>query len=110
MNRFINYLKRLFERLFYNNEVKELTDNSEKVNDTENGNNSFIDEIKEQSFGEEQMKKEVLANKLLSNEIDSYDLSDEEANEMIEYFKEDIDKKQREIEKVKQNIIKQKRG
>lgn len=49
--------------------------------------------------------KEKTASKLAKGEITSDDLTDEEVDEMIEYFEKDIESKNREIERIKTHII-----
>lgn len=53
--------------------------------------------------------KIALAYKLKNNEIDVLSLSEEETEEMIEYFDEYIENKQKELKKIKANIEKMKK-
>jgi len=53
-------------------------------------------------------EKENLAKKLRTGEIDVYDLSDEEVDYMIEYFNKSIESKDKELEKIKANILRMK--
>ena len=52
--------------------------------------------------------KEKLAKKLKTGEIDVYDLSDEEVDEMLEHFEKSIESKDKELEKIKLNILRMK--
>ena len=64
---------------------------------------SYKEEIKEQN------RKEIIAAKLLNGDIDSYDLSNEEVNEMTEYFMNDIEKQNKELQRIKERIIQMKK-
>lgn len=65
---------------------------------------------KNEIFKEEiNTKKYMLAEKLKREEIDCDDLNDEEIDEMIEFFSNDIKEKDREIEKIKEEILEIKR-
>lgn len=64
---------------------------------------SYKEEIKEQN------RKESIATKLLNGDIDSYDLSNEEVNEMTEYFMNDIEKQNKELQRIKEHIIQMKK-
>ena len=65
-----------------------------------------IREVKqEKSLFEEENKKRNLAEKLLSEEIEVTDLTDDEVEDMTVYFKKDIEEVDRELEKVKANIL-----
>ena len=86
-----NFFKKIFKRK-KNNEAIEITDNTPKNTMT----------LREK-IGEYSRKKE-LAEKLLNNEIDVYDLTDEEVEEMTEYFVKDIEQLDTEINRVKIHI------
>ena len=47
--------------------------------------------------------------KLKNGDIDSYDLSNEEVNEMTEYFMNDIEKQNKELQRIKEHIIQMKK-
>ena len=70
----------------------------------DNNKESFINRI---SYREELNKKQRtdnLANKLLIGEIGPTDLNDNEVDEMIEYFTQDIKEKNKRIEDLKKQI------
>lgn len=63
-----------------------------------------------ESFKEKiNINKNILAEKLRSGEIDCDDLNNEEIDEMIKFFNNDIKEKDKEIEKIKEEIIEIKR-
>ena len=59
----------------------------------------------EKSLFEEENKKRNLAEQLLNEKIEITDLTDDEVEDMTEYFKNDIEEVDRELEKVKANIL-----
>lgn len=55
------------------------------------------------------INKHILAEKLKSGELECDDLNYEEIDEMIKFFSDDIKEKDREIEKIKEEILEIKR-
>lgn len=55
-------------------------------------NNKFQESISVKKEIDEQNKKEKLALNLINADVDVNDLTDEEVDEMIEWFKQDIEK------------------
>jgi len=60
---------------------------------------------KEESLFQKEIRQRDLAKKLMNKEIDIIELTDEEAEEMTEYFEKDNIALDREIERVKNNIL-----
>ena len=54
---------------------------------------------------DEQNKKEKLALNLINADVDVNDLTDEEVDEMIEWFKQDIEKQNNELKRIKNHIL-----
>lgn len=91
-----NFFRRIFKRK-KNNEAIEIIDNTLKNTMT----------LREKM--KEELRKKELAEKLLNNEIDVYDLTDEEVEEMTEYFVKDIEQLDTEINRIKNHIIEMQR-
>lgn len=68
--------------------------------------NVFREEISYKKEIEELYKKENIAKMLLKEEITSEDLTDEEVEDMIEYFIKDTEKKKKELERIRMRILK----
>lgn len=68
--------------------------------------NVFREEISYKKEIEELYKKENIAKMLLKEEITSEDLTDEEVEDMIEYFIKDTEKKKKELERIGMRILK----
>ena len=65
----------------------------------------FQEQILYQNELQEQKRKEDLANQLLNDEIDEYELDDEQIEEMTEYFEKDIEEQKRKLERIKKHIL-----
>ena len=59
--------------------------------------------MKEQLQKQEEQHK--LAQKLLDYELSPYGLTEEETDEMTQYFIKDIEEKNRELERIKNHIL-----
>lgn len=68
-------------------------------------NDSFQESISVKEELNERNKKEELALKLINYDVDVYDLTDEEVDEMTEWFKRDIEEKDRELNRIKEHIL-----
>lgn len=94
------FFSNLIEKIFH-----KPTDNfsNDETTDTISSNKMFETNSQNQEFQASQ-KKISLAYKLKNNEIDVFSLSDEETEEMIEYFDEYIKNKEKELQSIKKNI------
>lgn len=86
--------------------VEEVNEKIEIKKETEK---TFKEEISYKEEIKEKNRKEEIANELLNGRTDVYDLSDEEVDEMIEYFTADIEKQNKELQRIKNNIIQMKK-
>ena len=68
-------------------------------------NNKFQESISVKKEIDEQNKKEKLALNLINADVDVNDLTDEEVDEMIEWFKQDIEKQNNELKRIKNHIL-----
>ena len=68
-------------------------------------NNKFQESISVKKEIDEQNKKEKLALNLINADVDINDLTDEEVDEMIEWFKQDIEKQNNELKRIKNHIL-----
>jgi hypothetical protein len=59
----------------------------------------------EESLFQKEIRQRDLAKKLINKEIDGIELTDEEVEEMTKYFEKDNNNLDREINKIKENII-----
>lgn len=92
-----------------NTNTEKINQNKEIVENEDEIKKSFKEEISYKEEIQEQNRKEKIATKLLDGEIDSYDLSDEEVDEMTEYFIKDIEKQNKELQRIKEHIIQMKK-
>ena len=88
---------------------KTVEDVNEKIEIKEEAEKTFKEEISYKEEIQEKNRKEEIANELLNGRTDVYDLSDEEVDEMIKYFTEDIEKQNKELQRIKNNIIQMKK-
>ena len=94
------------KKFLYNIFNKKENDNKkEEKNVQKHIDNKFQESISVKKDIDEQNKKEKLALNLINADIDINDLTDEEVNEMIEWFKEDIEKQDNELKRIKAHII-----
>ena len=84
---------------------KETNNKKEEKNVQKHIDNKFQESISVKKDIDEQNKKEKLALNLINANVDIDDLTDEEVNEMIEWFKEDIEKQDNELKRIKAHII-----
>ena len=95
-------IRRLFMNLFMKRNSERVEETFEEImNNTElelNKVTSYKTEIQEVGI------KQELARKLIKNELAINDLTEEEIDEMIEYFKNDIESKNVELESVKKEL------
>ena len=68
-------------------------------------NNKFQESISVKKEIDEQNKKEKLALNLINADVDVNDLTDEEVDEMIEWFKQDIEKQNNELKRIKNHVL-----
>ena len=76
------------------------------MNDLKSNNSDFIKRISVREELQEENKKDRLAQKLMNGELDIFDITDEEVEQMIHWFKNDIQEKDKEINKKKEHILK----
>lgn len=110
MSSFISKIKEFFNRIFSKNDIKLIQEKNEEIKLQENesilSTSNFRDDlIISTNVNNESIKCKEIANKIFSEEIDCYDLTDEEADEMIDYFKYDINEKEKELQRIKNNIL-----
>lgn len=95
-------IRRFFMNLFMKRNSERAEETFEEImNNTElelNKVTSYKTEIQEVGI------KQELARKLIKNELAINDLTEEEIEEMIEYFKNDIESKNVELESVKKEL------
>lgn len=95
-------IRRFFMNLFMKRNSERVEETFEEImNNTElelNKVTSYKTEIQEVGI------KQELARKLIKNELAINDLTEEEIDEMIEYFKNDIESKNVELESVKKEL------
>ena len=94
-------IQSFFRRLLKRNKKKK-NENSNEIKNNFNETISYKKEI------EEFQSKEKMAQKLLVGELKPENLNDKEVDEMIEYFKQDIEKQKKELERIKCHILKMK--
>lgn len=93
-------VKEFIFRIFKKHEYEMLNESKEyEYKDSE-----LKDELRKQ-YSNENRKKE-LYEMLLSGEIDSSDLTDDEVNDLIVFVKNDINQKNHEIDRIKNKILK----
>ena len=92
-----------------NANTEKINQNNQTIENEDEIKKSFKEEISYKEEIQEKNRKEKLAIKLLDGEIDSYDLSDEEVDEMTEYFMKDIEKQNKELQRIKEHIIQMKK-
>ena len=71
-----------------------------------NINSDFRNRITVKEELEEQNKKDRLAQKLINGELNVFEITDEEVEQMIHWFKKDIQEKDKELNKKKEYILK----
>jgi len=98
-----SFFAKIFIRKSSNNTYKLQEENSTKQKNKLFNNISLKEEI------EENNRKKNLAEKLLYGEIGSSELTEKETDEMIKYFAEDIQKIDKELEKIRNHIISMKK-
>lgn len=69
-------------------------------------NSDFRKRITATKEMEEQTRRDILAQKLLNNELNVNELKDEEIDQMLDWFKKDIKEKDIELNKIKERILK----
>ena len=107
-NSFLNKIKEFFHKIFFKNEIKRI-EASEDESIVNNANSNFKDDLLvNTNVNDKNLECSKIANQIFNDEIDCYDLTDEQADDMIEYFNYDIKEKQKELERIKNNIIKMK--
>ena len=84
---------------------KENNKKKEEKNVQKHINNKFQESISVKKEIDEQNKKEKLALNLINADVDINDLTDEEVDKMIEWFKNDIEKQDNELKRIKAHIL-----
>ena len=118
-----NKIKRFFNKIFggkrdkviqeistrENVVTKTVENTNEKIEMQNETKKSFKEEISYNEEIKEKNRKEKTANELLNGKIDVYDLSDEEVDEMTGYFTEDIERQNKELQRIRNHIIQMKK-
>jgi len=104
---FLYKIKMFFKKIFKTNKAEIITEEN-NVQEEKQASRVFEDALLKAEI-QEQNRKSLLAKNLLEGELNSSDLTDEETEEMIEYFKDDIQKIDNEILKIKAHILDMKR-
>ena len=94
-------IKSFFKKLFNRKKYSVVEKNIQKPS-----TNNFQESISVKKELSEQSRKEDMALKLINDDIDVWDLTDEEVDEMTEWFKKDIEEKDRELNRIKKHILK----
>lgn len=89
--------------------TKTVENTNEKIEMQNETKKSFKEEISYNEEIKEKNRKEKTANELLNGKIDVYDLSDEEVDEMTGYFTEDIERQNKELQRIRNHIIQMKK-
>ena len=97
-------IKSFFKRIFGNKE-ETLYLNSAKEEILEENNINFIDELSVREELQKQNEKDSMAQQLLDYELSPTELNEKEVDDMIEWFKADIEKTNNELEKVRKQIL-----
>ena len=84
---------------------KENNNKKEEKNVQKHINNKFQESISVKKEIDKQNRKEKLALNLINSDVDINDLTDEEVDEMIEWFKQDIEKQDNELKRIKAHIL-----
>ena len=100
-------IKSFFKKIF----IKKRDININKLQEESNlkQKSELFNNISVKEEIEENNRKKDLAEKLLYGEIGSSELTEEETDEMIEYFTEDIQKINNELERIRNHIISMKK-
>lgn len=84
---------------------KENNNKKEEKNVQKHIDNKFQESISVKKEIDKQNKKEKLALNLINADVDINDLTDEEVDKMIEWFKQDIEKQNNELKRIKDHIL-----
>jgi len=97
-------IKSFFKRIFgYKEETLYLNSAKEEV--LEDNNINFFDGLSVREELQKQNEKDSMAQKLLDYELSPTELNEKEVDDMIEWFKSDIEKTNNELEKVRKQIL-----
>ena len=96
-------IKKLFRSLFFKEKPYTINEINTIEKEQKNTTSTYVDNLKEEF--EKENKKKFLAEKLLYGEIGTSELYEDEVDEMIEYFKKDIQNIDNELLMIKQNIL-----
>lgn len=108
-NKFWDKIKEFFKKIFGDKKERlALNTGSDYISNKEI-KSDFLDEISVQKELENAEKQHQIAQKLLNYDLFPSELTEEETEEMIEWFTNDIEEKDKELEKVKNHIIAMKR-
>lgn len=107
-NKFFYKIKEVFFKIFANKE-KFTTLNSVNENYINGERNNFTIQISVKEKMKKQVRLDETAQKLLNYELIPSELTDKEVDEMTEWFTQDIEEKDKELEKIKNHILSIKR-
>jgi len=103
-------IKSFFSNIFRKKELKQENIETKQENLQEVSNKtSFKEEVSYREEIKELERKESVAQELLTGEVDCEDLTEQELDEMTEYFIEDIKKQEAELQRIKIHIMEMKR-
>lgn len=91
-------IKRFIKKLFYKEKIIKAKESFQDNNTIEH-NENFKEKF------EIENKKHALAEKLIHGEINPSELNENEVKEMTDYFKDDIQKMDTELLRIKQHIL-----
>lgn len=99
-------IRRFFNKLFRKNYYIEQTSDKSEIKDADIIKKSLLqDTISYKAELEEKQRKEEMAQELLNGSIECEELTEEELEEMTEYFSEDIKKQEQELKRIKMHIM-----
>lgn len=103
----IKKIKMFFYNVFMGKGIKQINASFEEDANKVPEQTNFIEEVSSK-VDNNSLSVQELANQIMSDEVDCYNLTDEQADTMIEYFIKDIAKKENELEKIKNHILEMK--
>lgn len=99
-------IKSFFRKIFQKNNIKNVESSETKETNVSNEQKqNFERQISYRKELREKNKKEKLAKKLVAGEKSVDDLTENEIDEMTEYFQIEIEKTDRELDKIKWEIL-----
>lgn len=97
-------IRKIFRTIF-KKKTELIVDKSTSNIHTENNKKEFLDNIMIEQLTNEDY---IMAQKLLNNDIDMDDLTDEEIIKITEYFNRKTEEKEKELSRIKEHIIEMK--